>query len=218
MSSNSIDTSFRNTLTKSKLTDISKDLLEVGIDTFLDNELLNNIPIVNTALGLCDVANKIHSYFLTKKILYFLYELNSISEDEKENLIKKLDSNNKYSKDFGERLLLIIENLDNIEKSRILGVSFKLVCQNKLRIDDFFKLSHIISRSFLDDIMLLRDYSKCTEYDKENLFNLGLFSIRPKMIENGMSGYEVRQKLNQTEYFINKTGEQMKMVVLISNL
>ena len=61
--------------------------------------------------------------------------------------------------------------------------------------------------------MIIKNFSKSEECDKESLFNLGLLSIRPKMIENGMSGYEVRKRLNQTEYFINKTGEQMKMIL-----
>lgn len=213
MNENSIDNSFRKTIAKSKLTSLSSELLEISIDTFIDNEFLKSIPFVNIAIGLYDATNKIQSYSLTKKILHFLNEFNSISEKEKTKLFEKIDNNDRYSKDFGERLLLIIENLNSIEKSIILGKSIKLLCQDKLNINDFFKLSHILNRGFLDDLMLIKDLSKTEECDKESFFNLGLLSMRPKMIENGMSGYEVRKRLNQTEYFINKTGEQMKMVL-----
>lgn len=210
---NKIDTSFRQTITKSKLSDLTVDLTEIGLDCFIDNEFVKSLPFVKSAVGLYDFGNKIQTHFLTKKILRFLFEFSTISEEEKMGLIDKLDNSPKYSKDFGERLLLLIDRYDDFDKASLLGRATKLLSKNLLEMDDFMRLSHIINRGFIGDLIILAKFPEIDDIQKESLYNLGLLSLKPKMIENGMSGYEVRMRLNQTYYVLNEIGEMMIKIV-----
>lgn len=210
---NKIDTSFRQTITKSKLSDLTQDLTELGIDTFIDNEFVKSLPFVKTAVGLYDMGYRIHSHFLTKKILRFLFEFSTITDSEKIELIDKLDHSPKYSKDFGERLLLIIDSYDDFDKASLLGRAAKLLSKNLIEINDFMRLSHIINRAYFGDLTILAQFPDIDDVQKESLYTLGLLSLKPKMIENGMSGYEVRMKLNQTDYVLNETGKMMIKII-----
>jgi hypothetical protein len=178
-----------------------------------DNEFVKSLPFVKIAVGLYDLGNKIHSHFLTKKILRFLFKFSTITDEEKEELIDKLDNSLKYSKDFGERLLLIIDSYDDFDKASLLGQAVKPLSKNLLEVNDFMRLSHIINRAYFGDLTILAKYLEIDDIQKESLYNLGLLSLKSKMIENGMSGFEVRMRLNQTDYVLNDIDKMMIKII-----
>ncbi|MCT4614953.1 MAG: hypothetical protein N4A49_08790 [Marinifilaceae bacterium] len=150
---------------------------------------------------------------MTKKILRFLFKFSTITDEEKEELIDKLDNSLKYSKDFGERLLLIIDSYDDFDKASLLGQAVKPLSKNLLEVNDFMRLSHIINRAYFGDLTILAKYLEIDDIQKESLYNLGLLSLKSKMIENGMSGFEVRMRLNQTDYVLNDIDKMMIKII-----
>jgi hypothetical protein len=212
---NNLGLAFQDTLFDDSIKDLTVEYLELGIDTLTDNELIKTIPIIKTLNGLYGFSRSIREYYLTKKILRFLFQIKDIPKDEINNMLKKLENNESYNKDFGENLVLLLDRFENINKSDLLGQSFKMFLKEKLSFEDFLRASHIIDKSFFYDLLKLKKIKDGFEIDiisKENLFSLGLLSLKPHEIAAGMTGSEFMVKLNEVDYMINDAG---KLILLI---
>ena len=87
-----------NVVKSDQIKEITKDLTEVAIDAFFNDGILKDIPIVGTFFNLYNLSQNISNSFFTKKILKFLFELNSISNKERLDFIEQLDNENVSAK------------------------------------------------------------------------------------------------------------------------
>ena len=207
---NNLSLAFQDTLYDESIKDLTDEYLELGIDALTDNELIKTIPIIKTLNGLYKFTKSIREYYLTKKILRFLFQIKDIPKDEINQTLKKLANDEAYNKDFGENLVLLLDRFENVNKSDLLGQSFKMFLKEQLSFEDFLRSSHIIDKSFLNDLIKLKKIKAEIEIDiisKENLFSLGLLSLKPHEISVGITGGEMVKKLNEVEYIINDAGK-----------
>lgn len=160
-----------NVVKSDQIKEITKDLTEVAIDTFFNDGILKDIPIVGTFFNLYNLSQNISNSFFTKKILKFLLELNSISNKERLNFIEQLDNENESAK-IGEKLLIIINNLEDVDKATILGKLFKLAIEGKIEMQTFMRLSYMVDRAYLEDLKVLRDNEYVENIDNDIKHNL----------------------------------------------
>ena len=57
---------------------ISKDLIEVAIDSKLPESLLKEVPLLSTIVGVFNTVSNVKDRLFVQKLLTFLYELKSI--------------------------------------------------------------------------------------------------------------------------------------------
>lgn len=86
----------------SDYTNISKDMLEIGLDSILDNGLLKDIPTVGTLISLTKIGANIKDRLLIKKLIYFLYETQGIPETDRKKIIEKINKSDEYKTKVGE--------------------------------------------------------------------------------------------------------------------
>lgn len=111
---NQLNESFIATITKSKLPDVITDIAEVGIDKIIDNiSILKDIPIIGVIVKLFSTTFSIRDYIFIKKIIYFLRPLNEINQEKREKMFLKLELNEAYNGRAGDKLLLILEKIDD---------------------------------------------------------------------------------------------------------
>lgn len=171
--------SLENSIISDELTSITSDLLEVGLDSFLKDGVLKEIPIVGNLVGLTMIGIGIRDRIFMKKILNFLYELKDIPVKKREEFVSKINSEQEYSGKVGETILVIIDKLDDIKKAELIGKLFCYAVNEKIDYDTFHRLSIIIERCFLKDLQKLRTFyngnkSQIEDFDKHQLYNLGL--------------------------------------------
>ena len=77
--------------------DTLTDYLEVGIDSFIEDGILKDIPIVKSIIAGLKLAKNIHDRNLLKQTLSFLAELNngSLSEEQLDEYISIIENNSK---------------------------------------------------------------------------------------------------------------------------
>lgn len=192
------------------INELSPEILETGFDLITDSEVLKEIPIFGIAFKGFSIYQKVTESFFTKKLLYFLFQLKEIPRSEREKFITEMETKNETNK-AGEKLLVTLNRLNDIEKAEIIGRLFKKTILGTIEFNDFNRLSHIIDNSYIDDIKLLKNnmYLSYINVDiKSNLHQIGLLNQNISDVERQKqfmvrvgSSKEVQPKL---EYKANK--------------
>jgi len=134
--------------------DVSIESAEVILDSLLDNGVLKDIPIVGILFALFKTGKQVTELFYLKKLRGFIYGYEQIPEKMDKKITSDLDDEQKR-KDLGAKLLLIIESVDSIEKAGLIGKIFKLLKNGEISSPIFLRLSHLINKSFYDDLLYL---------------------------------------------------------------
>lgn len=201
------------------INELAPELLETALDSLIESEALKDIPIFGIAFKSYSLYKKITESFFTKKILKFLIELKDIPQTKREEFITELESKNE-TKQAGEKLLIILNRLDDDNKATIIGKLFKNTILGKVTFDNFKRLTYIIDNTYLDDLELLKDneYLQNINVDiKSNLYKVGLLN---QSIKDSRKHEEYKSKLtgrkeiipSSFEYSLNSYGR-----ILIEN-
>jgi hypothetical protein len=201
-----ISISLSNTLKDSELQGITAEWSEVFLDTLLADGILKDIPIISSIIGIGKTGIKINDMMFLKKILYFISQVDEIPAKEREKVISEIDDSKNYRIKIGEKLLYIIDNCDDYEKSEITGKLFSAFLSRSIDYDDFLKCSLVIEKCMVKDLIWFIKSDSSSYVMKENdsaeFFNWGLLEFAPlelKVEEKnkrgmGGTGYEITNK------------------------
>lgn len=183
------------TLFDSNIKDISMEYLEVGIDSIIENDLLKELPIVKTVHSVVKVSMAIKEKFFLKKFLAFIKEFNSGSVEEKEIDMRKnaIQNNEQWIYKEIEYLVIYIENLDSIEKARVLAVLYCNYISKKINWERYSQYTEIVNRMFSYDINMLKvfyRYNQTIKNDESKGFFYDLTSYN-RLIGLGLMEKEI---------------------------
>jgi|GEM_PF-2157056 len=153
-----LNDTFLKTIIKSELGSVIKDLTEVSVDTFIKDGILKDIPIFGTIIGLYKGTIAIRDHIFLKKIIHFLSAIKDVPVSTRSDLFTKLESEGHNLERIGETLLLILDNIDNYNKARLLGLLLKALSNAKIDYNDFERFSSMIANIFIQDLLDLPKY------------------------------------------------------------
>jgi hypothetical protein len=148
------------------ITDLTVDIGEVVIDSFLNDGLLKDIPILGMGIKFIRISTNISDTLLLNKLKLFMENLNIIKQDDVEKFKEKMN-NDKFQKEVGIKLLNIINKTDEYIKIRWIAKVFLDYLDKKIHKEFFYRIITIINNAFVQDILKLR----CFEIKKEILSN-----------------------------------------------
>lgn len=137
------------------LTNLGKDYSEIILDSFISDETLKNIPLVNTIVGLCHFGDDFRRNIFAKKLCRFLFELEETTLEQRSRIIERVNSSDKYQTKVGEFTLELLDKIDSNGKPEILGRLFCAVLKNKLDYSEYLRLAFIVQNSFYFDLVAL---------------------------------------------------------------
>ena len=165
---------------------VSFELIESEIDSLIADNALRNIPILNSISAVIGIGKDLHERNLLKQTSAFLLEFNSGAIDE----VKLQEYKDRLKKDKEkiselERVLLILNNYIDVEKSKILAKLFAAYINEQITWGDFCELTDATDRLFLEDLRILRAlYDNPNEapragdnFRSERLYAIGLIGI-----------------------------------------
>lgn len=213
---------FEDSISSKELDSLNADVSEAVLDSILNDGLLKEIPAIKTAIGIYKVGQSFQFRNYIKKLYRFLYQTNKISAEEKEKFINKFERNQGSRKDLFERILYIIEKLDDVYKADVIGRLFVAMVKEKMNSDDFLRLCICVERIFINDLHYFnRTFNRYNtlSYDerkiivfsvsddvvKNNLLNLGLMNSKIKDDKRKAIFYE-RDNFYKTEIKLNRYG------------
>lgn len=143
--------SFDDTIKRTNLTKITTDLGEIGLDSILEDGVLKDIPILGTIVNIGKSSLNIKDRLFTKKIIYFLSEIENINSLDRNKIISKIDKSEKYNIKVGEKILYILDNCDDHDKAKYIGRFFKILIQETIDYEEFLRFCSVIESVFLED-------------------------------------------------------------------
>lgn len=186
------------------------DLSEVALDSFTDNEILKDIPLIGTAVKLLNIGNTINDRIFVNKLIKFLKQLDNFENGTVLKEIQYLDDSKIYNYKVGEKILEIINRIDSDGKPEITGRLFRNFIDKKISYPEFLKLTNIVEKAFYYDLILLNN---CSPEGKlyidldEELYNLGL--IQHTGIGLFSPTEEEKKELDKTKYLITERGAML---------
>ena len=210
-----VNDSFLKTIGDNGAKDILSEMGEITIDAIIDNDAINQIPIIGTLRSLYKITNSVSDYLFIQKLLKFLQELGEVSEQDKNDIKIRIQSDSKYRDKVGDHLLEIINKIDDTDKPRYIAKLFRAYIDNKIDLNEFFKYSQIINRSFLPDLMCLSKYisgQTVTIEESSSLLSLGLVEVKTRTQMNNISLGSIGRN-NQIEFILNPLGIKLHSLI-----
>jgi hypothetical protein len=157
MDSKDLGKAFEDSIVGNEIEGITEESLDSVVDILTNNELLEEIPIVKYIFSGYKIYNGIREKAEIKKLLIFLYQLTSLKDKDRKSLIDKIEENPKFKKKTFERVVLIVERLDEVEKAKITGKLFLNYILKNIDQDTFFRLCFAVERTFLTSLKALEE-------------------------------------------------------------
>lgn len=201
--------SFRDSLF-SDSTDVIGDIAELGIDSLLDDGLFKDFPIVGFLIGVTKTAQNIHDRNLLRQTLNFIKQFNSgkIDAEKLEKYRVEINANNKKAEEELGRVLIILNNNVELQKSTMLANLFRNYVNEKITWIEFCEYSEIVRMMFVNDVKYLgaiysgkvKDTTGILLYPIDRLTSLGLVNTAMKSMVISSSPSDSR-----TDKYVNLT-------------
>lgn len=197
------------------------DIVELGIDSLLDDGLFKDIPIVSMLVDVKKTYQNIHDRNLLKQTLAFIKQFNSgtINKEKLDKYKEMLDSDSKKAEKELGRVLIILNSTIDIEKSQMLANLYKSYINEKINWNQFCEFSEIIKMLFLSDFNVIRlicnkqilDTTKIEIYPIDRLSSLGL-------VNTAMMSIVISSNANsRSDKYVNLTTIGKKFYECVTN-
>ena len=162
--------SLETTLRDSNLHAITANMAELLVDSFLEDGLVKNIPVISTLFNIGKLTGNIRDRLFAKKLLYFLSELSSTTSEQRADVLHKLEVEKGYRGKVGEKLLYIVDRFEDHTKAQVVARLFAAFICKKLSFSEFLRAPSIVDSVYLDD---LETFIHTTE-ERANIDEVGL--------------------------------------------
>ena len=146
------------TIANSDLTNVTANLTEVALDQILKQGLLRDIPIVGSIVGVGRAVVSISNHLFLKKVFRFLAKLNDVSPEERAEFVEKLETDAGQRQKVGEKLILLLDRFDDLQKADLLGKIFKAYIKGTIDYIKFQKLSTALENMGIHNLPELKKY------------------------------------------------------------
>ena len=93
---------------------------------------------------------------LVKKLVRFLSSLSSVSSKTRDEFKSRMDADNTFRSRIGEKLLLVLDRLDDMGKPELVARAFQAYMEGQIDYDMFQRLVLAIDKSFYSDLMAFK--------------------------------------------------------------
>ena len=173
--SDDIEKSFSKTIKSPELREISLDIADVGIDGFLGEGIIKELPVVKIVYALAKGSASMHDKLFLKKIVSFLTRIKDVAPEKRQNMIDDIDNSKKYRIKVGEKLLYILDSCNDYEASELVGELFRAFLTGTISYDDYLSAANVVESLPAGEVeIFVRNYSG--EWEDINNVYLGIYT------------------------------------------
>lgn len=152
------------------VTDLMADLGEVALDSITGNEVLREIPILGTAIGVARAAESIRDRVFLNKVRHFLQNLDEISPEQRTRFKETLEQDPKAQAKTGEAVFSTIERGDSLKKIEYAALAFRAFLDGRLSSDKLRMVCFSIRQAFVDDLEYVVETERIRKFDYDLRF------------------------------------------------
>jgi hypothetical protein len=165
---NDVGMSLIETIASPELGNLAQDFGEVALDSILKYGVLKDIPVIGSIIGVAKATISIRDKLLVKKILHFLRELGDTTEEERRKFLQEFEEDAKEQRKIGENLILLLDRLDNLDKSAMVAKLLKAYIKGEIKsYDEFAYYSALVDRSPMFDLSALLSFFSDGDIDEQ---------------------------------------------------
>lgn len=156
MDEQSLAISFNDSLT-SDVSDCVGELVEVGIDSIMDDNLLKDVPFISTAVSIYRIGKSVRERHHIKKLAAFLNEIgnNTANEEKREKYREKFQTNDKFRNQELEYIMVLIDRYIGFEKPKMIAKLYLAYLDGNIMWEEFLMYAEVIDRFLLLDCSTL---------------------------------------------------------------
>lgn len=142
--------------------DNALDYAEIGLDAFVSDDVLKEIPIIKTVVGVVKSGLKIKEIFFAKKILTFLKEFHSgkLPKEKFDRFQAEFTTDEKYRAKVMEQIMVFSDTFLQVEKSKVFANLFAAHLNEAYGWDDFLNLSFCLNQLNMYGVSLFDDMAE----------------------------------------------------------
>jgi hypothetical protein len=198
---------------KSEAKEAFLELAEVGLDAILDDGVLKDIPIIGTLTKAGSAVITIRDRLFIRKVARFLTSINEIPDTQRRKFVTEHFSDTASRQRIGEKLLLIIDKQDDLNKTELIGYIFKKFIEGVISRDDFDLLAHSVSHAHIPDLEHLHLFTSGLRLGDDALgsalFALNLAEIKVHVSETTWDGTSNAN----VEYVLSTLGKKLAEII-----
>lgn len=120
---NSPDTSLTRSVATESLADLLGNISETTLDSFLEEGLLRDIPVIGALTGIIKAGRDIRDRLFLRKIIVFLKGVSESSVEERARFVAHFDSDEKRL-EFGQAILMLLDRSEDMKKPSVDGQNY----------------------------------------------------------------------------------------------
>ena len=134
-------------------------LLEVGLDSIMDDGLIKEVPILSTAISLYKIGSSIKERHQVKKLASFVMALNNgITDEETQKYYRDAVKDNPKRRDQElEYILILIDRYIHSDKAEMLAKLYLNYLNGSIDWNTFSKASEVLDRMLPGDFQELEN-------------------------------------------------------------
>lgn len=189
--------------------DLAADLLEVGLDQLIENEVLKEIPVIGSVIKVAKLSRSIPDLIFGKKVEKFALSTAHISDEQRRTFHAKLESEPELRRKAGEAIIMSLDHIDDLEKAAIVGHLFSKFVLGNFELVTLRRLLTAVDQVFLDDLLLFQKWASGNEWniglDRSSLAGTGLvYASYPVVTDD--EPYS-RTQTAEPEYQVSRLGQ-----------
>jgi len=157
-----------------KIFDKTVDVFAGSVDVIIG--LAQGIPGVAAAVNAAKLYGTIRDHLFMRQVEGFLRELDKIPKEERDAFVQSLEDRGEKSR-FGDTVTLILAQLDDLEKSTIIGRLYSAAIRGNIELHVAQRVSAMVSRSYVADFPALRPFRERVLVNEDNTIVAGLAAI-----------------------------------------
>ena len=142
----SLEAAVSGALTAPGLDDLAAEYAELGLDGFMDDSIVAELPVAKTILSVVRVGVGIRNRLFARKLLDFLSGFRGVSEWERRDMVSRIEADPGYGRRVGEHLTELLERIETIKKPRMVATIFRAYAENSIDVNMLHRLNHCVER------------------------------------------------------------------------
>jgi len=136
-----------------ELHSLAAEYVEAALDAFVDNALIDVIPIVGTIRGVVQGASSIRDALLAKKLVTMLSAIGEASEGDVAKWRERINTDG--GRETGERVLEVVDRITSAHKATLIGKVFREYLDGRCDRSSFLRTVEMIDSALTEDLLFL---------------------------------------------------------------
>lgn len=196
--------------------DVAIDLADFEISALFDENVLKEIPALKTVIACRKTWTAIRDQLFLRKVAGFLAACPRFTNEEKEIFIKTHLNDAQKTDELGDKLVLILDRLDDLGKPQMLAKFFAAFVRGQIDLETFRRLAVAVDIGFIEDLKNFVGHCSFTvdNYLATNLVRTGLVYAKLTNREASIRGGESYYAVGEFNYEATDLGQRFSYLLL----